>query len=68
MVLSRLKVSGVAVRQALMSIDLTFLSIEKIELLKNASPLKEEVDLYLGFPLEDPNNYAITDLFFSEIC
>lgn len=68
MILSRLKVSAVAVKEALLQIDFEFLNQDRIELVKNAGPEKDEVDLYLNNPLEDPTNSAAPDLFYAEIC
>lgn len=68
MILSRLKVSAVAVKEALLQIDFDFLNQDRIELVKNAGPEKDEVDLYLNNPLEDPTNSAAPDLFYAEIC
>lgn len=46
MILSRLKVSYVSVREALYVLDFKVLTQDKIEMLKNAAPETAEVDLF----------------------
>jgi diaphanous 1 len=68
MILSRIKVSGVSVKEALFAIDFTFLTVERTEVLKNAAPEKDEIDLFVGHPIEEPSMAAAPDLYYAEIC
>jgi len=68
MILSRIKVSASSVKEALFVIDFNFMTPDRTEMMKNAAPEKEEIDLYLNHPIEDPQNTANPDLFYYEIC
>lgn len=68
MILSRLKVSYVAIREALLILDFKILTQDKIEMIKNAAPEGNEIDLFEQHPPEDISNLAMPDLFFLEIC
>ena len=47
MVLSRLKISFIAVQEALLMIDFDVLTQDKILMLKNAAPESQEIDLFM---------------------
>lgn len=68
MVLSRLKMSFIAVKEALLMVDFAVLTLDKIEMLRNAAPEALEIDLFVHHPPEDLSNLAIPDLFYMDIC
>jgi len=68
MIVGRIKVSAPAMKDALLQIDFAILTQDKVEILKNAAPEPDEIEMFASTPLEDPANSAAPDIFYSEIC
>jgi hypothetical protein len=61
MIITRLKISFTAISAALFSIDYSVVSSDKVEMLLNSAPEKEEVEMFLSHPPEDLSNAALPD-------
>lgn len=67
LVISRLKMSALTLKEALLIIDYDVITEEKVDMLINAVPEKEEQEIFLHYQPEDTSLVAIPDLFFMDL-
>ncbi|CAD8139672.1 unnamed protein product [Paramecium octaurelia] len=67
LVISRLKISSLTLREAFLKIDTSILTEEKIAMIINAVPEKEEQEVFLHFNPPDLSSIATPDLYFMDL-
>ncbi|CAD8146639.1 unnamed protein product [Paramecium pentaurelia] len=67
LVISRLKISSLTLREAFLKIDTNILTEEKIAMIINAVPEKEEQEMFLHFNPQDLSSVATPDLYFMDL-
>jgi hypothetical protein len=68
MVLSRLKLSSIQIKNALLTIDFEIISNDRQEMLLNTAPNSDELEIFTLNPPEDTSLIAPPDLYFYDIC
>lgn len=65
--ISRLKISALTLKEALLTIDYKLLDQDRIDMIYNAVPEKEEQEIFAHYIPEDINNVAVPDLYFMDL-